>query len=173
MGAARNDGGSELMLERWDSCSESESREGSRKGPVAARAALLSSFGSNPPWAANSGDSLHGKGGLPAKYRVGRSLHSGLEFYRAQQAEEERRNARETREARHAQAGPAEAFKAGGSRRWEGSVSRHRGAHFYAEAASRWKAAISSGDPSRVAELEGEQQRLNAIHGRDQRPADL
>lgn len=161
-------GDDELVVERshhgpcFDSFSEScDSREGSRKAG-AAGGAVGGAFGSFSgaqfrPFgnSGRHGSGRHGSGEHAASaWRAGRSLHSGLEFYRAKQQREAERAAPQRPGGGSLQRGSA--FQPNKQEQWrpEGSVSRHRGAQFYAEAATRWRAAVESGDPRHVAELE-------------------
>lgn len=179
MGAARLPQSEELTVERsnhgplFDSFSES--REGSRKGGArdggppqgtgVFGSALERVLGSS--WSHGAGASTSSGAGPndSAKWRAGRSLHSGLEFYRTQQRLQRQQEQASSEAAREAASGPPQRRLQGGSvgagseyqpqraARPEGSVSRHRGANFYAEAATRWRAAVQSGDPRAVAEL--------------------
>ncbi len=126
----------------FDSFSEScgGSKEGSRRGApalVSGQGVLSASLQqllkpSSAPWRDRHAGAF--------------SLHSGTEFYKSRQ-----RQVRPT--------GAADSTAVGDD--WqgaplEGSVSRHRGAQFYAQAAARWKAVAASGSQILAAELEGE-----------------
>lgn len=179
MGAAKLPQSEELTVERsnhgplFDSFSES--REGSRKGGARESgqpqgsgvlgSALERVLGSG--WGRGAGTSTSGRAGPndSAKWRAGRSLHSGLEFYRTQQRLQRQQEEAGAEAAGEAALAPPQQRLQGGSvgagseyqaqraARPEGSVSRHRGANFYAEAATRWRTAVQSGDPRAVAEL--------------------
>lgn len=177
MGADRLAQAEELAVERsnpgplFDSFSEScDSREGSRKGGALAGGPSSGThlFGSALERLRGSGGFARdacsgrgngGRGGGSAKWRAGRSLHSGIEFYKAQRQQQQDEAAAVANRARFQR---QESRSVGGGvayqprSRPEGSVSRHRGAHFYAEAATRWRAARESGDARAVAELERE-----------------
>lgn len=131
-------GGSAL----FDSFSESYngSREGSRKGPpaqssgqgvssAAVQQRLKSSFAS---WRDGH-----------VRHAGTHSVHSGTEFYKSQQLQAKTFDAAD----RLVESSPL---------LLEGSVSRHRGAQFYAQAAARWKAVAASGSQTLAAELESE-----------------
>ena len=137
-------GGSALFDSFSESCNGS--REGSRKGPLAQ----------------SSGQGVLATA-LQQRFKAGtwrdgntrpagaHSLHSGTDFYKSEQ--QHQHQARGTAGAN----GAAEDSAPGAL--LEGSVSRHRGAQFYAQAAARWKAVAASGSQKLLTELESESPR--------------